>query len=220
MGPKTTEGYFCCYVCYDWGEYWINFACVFALSSGWLLIECFALYLLCVLGMPCNLISIPVEKFCCLSRKGRAPNLYGNVLYMPLFGVFDWTVIFAPSMTDFQINKFCWERLGVWPTFGVKCMIFLEEFSSDMLRNGKLYFIYSSSLVFFCSCKEDLLSFCPLVYFYLHLNKISSFIEKIDKIERSFALPVRDFLISQLMPFSSPNTLFHTFLLLITNSNS
>ena len=51
---------------------------------------------------------------------------------MPLFGVFGWSVIVVPSMTDFQTSKFCGIELGVWSLFGVKLMIFLEEFPSQI----------------------------------------------------------------------------------------
>ena len=34
---------------------------------------------------------------------------------MPLFGVFDWSVILPPSIINFQTSKFCEIGLGVWP---------------------------------------------------------------------------------------------------------
>ena len=50
---------------------------------------------------------------------------------LPLFGVFGWNEILAPSMIDFKTSMFCGIGLGVWPLFGVKLMIILEEFPSQ-----------------------------------------------------------------------------------------
>ena len=78
----------------------------------------------------------------------RKLNFYGNVLYKPLFGLFDWSIILAPLMIDFQVSKFCGIGLGVWPLFGVKFMIFLEEFLFQTC--SKIQKVCFTNSFFFC----------------------------------------------------------------------
>ena len=83
---------------------------------------------------PTTLDQFPLTSFTGLD-KGRKPNLCGSVLSLLLFSVFGWNVTVALSMTNFQTNKFCGIRLGVWSLFHVKNLIFLEGFLSHMLRD-------------------------------------------------------------------------------------
>ena len=47
---------------------------------------------------------------------------------MPLFGVFDWSIIIAFLIIDFQTRKFSGIWFGILPLFSVKLMIFLDKF--------------------------------------------------------------------------------------------
>ena len=53
---------------------------------------------------------------------------------MSLFGVLGRSVILTPSVTDFQnsdMQVLC-GKIGIWPLFGVKHMIYLELFPSQI----------------------------------------------------------------------------------------
>ena len=63
--------------------------------------------------------------------KEKRPNLCGNVLYMPFFRVFGWSIILALSIIDFRTIKFCGIGSGVWLLLGVMHILFLEEFPSQ-----------------------------------------------------------------------------------------
>ena len=70
-----------------------------------------------------------LTSFACFGKKDGS-QICGTVLYMPLFGVFYWSIILTPLMANFQTSKFCGIGLGIWPLFVVKHIIFLEKFPS------------------------------------------------------------------------------------------
>ena len=112
-----------------------------------------------------------------------------------LFGEFGWSVIFAPSMIDFQTSKFCGIEYGIWPLFGVKHMIFLEEFSSQTCWEiGKLCFIGIFFLLFVFALVRRIS--CSPIFFYrssLHLNTILL----LSEIDITFCLKVERQLVNE-----------------------